>query len=282
MRSPHRHIGTRGVRSLLSIGLAALLATTGLTTLAGGAGAEEPAASAPAVERPLAADFPTPTDEIVVHETILVDEPFDGENVRYVPGPELGAGDQNEDQLPVFRVEDGGSLSNVIIGSPGVDGVHCYDSCTLTNVWWENIGEDAATFRGGDGSRFTVSGGAAVAGDDKVFQHNGGGTLTVRNFVAEDFATLVRSCGNCSTQYQRDIVLDGVEVTVPADRLVGINENYGDTATLRNVTIVGDSGRDVVPCQKYIGNDDGDEPDESGADADGTYCRYAASDITYR
>ncbi|GAB2897048.1 pectate lyase [Streptomyces mayteni] len=270
----------RSLRSpLLAAGLAAAFAVGGLTTMADPAGA---AAAAPAPVAPVAADFPTPTDEVVVHETILVDEPFDGGNVRYVPGPELGAGDQDEDQLPVFRVEEGGSLANVIIGSPGVDGVHCYGSCTLTNVWWEDIGEDAATFRGGDGARFTVVGGAAVDGDDKVFQHNGGGELTVRNFVAEDFATLVRSCGNCSTQYQRDIVLDGVEVTVPADRLVGINENYGDTATLRNITLVGDSGRDVVPCQKYVGNDEGDEPDESGSDPDGTNCRYSASDLTYR
>jgi hypothetical protein len=36
-----------------------------------------------------------------------------------------------------------------------------------------------------------------------VFQHNGGGTLTVRNFQVSDFGKLYRSCGNCKTQYKR-------------------------------------------------------------------------------
>ncbi|MEU8348175.1 MULTISPECIES: pectate lyase [unclassified Streptomyces] len=285
MRSPHRRIPTGRRRALLAAVFAGALATTGLTAFAqasDSAGpASEPAQAASAADT-LAAEWPQATDEVVVNETIEVDGAFDGGNVRYVPGPELGDGGQDEDQLPVFKVAEGGSLSNVIIGSPGVDGVHCQGSCTLESVWWEDIGEDAATFRGGDGSQFLVSGGAARGSDDKVFQHNGGGTLTVRDFAAEDFSTLVRSCGNCSSQYERTIVIENVEVTAPANRLAGINENYGDSATFRNVTIIGDDDREIVPCQKYIGNDSGDEPEETGTDADGTHCRYSESDITYQ
>ncbi|WP_067226297.1 pectate lyase [Streptomyces sp. NBRC 109706] len=228
-----------------------------------------------------AAAWPEPTDEVSVDETIEVDGEFDGGNVRYVPGPGLGDGGQGEDQLPVFEVAEGGTLRDVVIGSPGADGVHCAGSCTLERVWWEDIGEDAATFRGGDDSRFTVTGGAARGADDKVFQHNGGGELTVTDFVAEDFTTLYRSCGNCSTQYQRSVVLESVEVTAPASRLVGINENYGDSATLRDITVLGDDDRDLVPCQRYLGNDSGDEPEETGSGPDGTFCRYTESDISY-
>lgn len=270
MRSPHRRVTAR--RGALLLAAAAALVAGGMTASA----SASPAAETTAVS------FPEPAGEIVVHETIEVDGTFDGGNVRYVPGPELGDGSQDEDQQPVFEVAEGGTLSNVIIGSPGADGVHCEGSCTLSSVWWEDIGEDAATFRGGDGSRFLVTGGAARGSDDKVFQHNGGGTLTVTGFAAEDFATLVRSCGNCSTQYQRHIVLDGVEVIVPASRLAGINENYGDSATLRNITIIGDDGRGVVPCQRYIGNDNGDEPEQTGSGPDGTHCLYSESDISYR
>ncbi|RMI37835.1 rhamnogalacturonan lyase [Streptomyces triticirhizae] len=230
---------------------------------------------------PSAVDWPEATEEIEVNETIEVDGDFDGGNARYVPGPGLGDGGQGEDQLPVFEVAEGGSLNDVIIGSPGADGVHCEGSCALNRVWWEDVGEDAATFRGGDGSTFTVSGGAARGADDKVFQHNGGGELTVTDFAAEDFTTLYRSCGNCSSQYQRSVVLDGVEVTAPASRLVGINENYDDTATLRAITVIGDDG-DLVPCQRYVGNDSGDEPEESGEGPDGTHCRYSESDISYQ
>nr|WP_281259623.1 pectate lyase [Streptomyces zhaozhouensis] len=237
-------------------------------------------ASTAAESGALAVDWPEAADEVEVNETIEVDGPFDGGNVRYVPGPGLGDGDQGEDQLPVFEVAEGGSLNDVIIGSPGADGVHCEGSCALNRVWWEDVGEDAATFRGGEGSVFTVSGGAARGADDKVLQHNGGGTLTVTDFAAEDFTTLYRSCGNCSGQYQRSVVLDGVEVTAPADRLAGINENYGDTAILRAVTVIGDDG--VVPCQRYIGNDSGDEPEESGEGPDGTHCLYSEDDISYQ
>ncbi|NBM18100.1 hypothetical protein GUY61_21305 [Streptomyces sp. GC420] len=160
-------------------------------------------------------------------------------------------------------------------------GIHCSGSCTLQNVWWEDVGEDAATFKGGSGAVYNVTGGAKKAAD-KVFQHNGGGRLTISNFAAQDFKTLYRSCGNCSTQYKRSVVLNTVEVTAPATRLAGINTNYGDTAVLRGVTIIGDSSRRIVPCQKYIGNNTGKEPTTNGSDADGTHCDYSSSDIGYR
>ncbi|WP_307837737.1 pectate lyase [Paractinoplanes rishiriensis] len=34
----------------------------------------------------------------------------------------------------------------------------------------------------------------------QVFQHNGGGTLTVKNFEVSNVGKLYRSCGNCSTR----------------------------------------------------------------------------------
>ncbi|WP_413230240.1 pectate lyase [Kitasatospora herbaricolor] len=40
---------------------------------------------------------------------------------------------------------DGAVLQNVVLGDPAADGVHCNGSCTLKNVWWDNVGEDAAT-----------------------------------------------------------------------------------------------------------------------------------------
>ncbi len=50
----------------------------------------------------------------------------------------------------------------MIIGAPAADGVHCKGSCTLQNVWWEEVGEDAATVRGSSSSNvYTVSGGGA-------------------------------------------------------------------------------------------------------------------------
>ncbi len=125
-----------------------------------------------------------------------------------------------------------------------------------------------------------MDGGGARKADDKVLQFNGAGTLTIRNFQVEDFGKLVRSCGNCSTQYQRHIVISKVKATAPGKVLVGINSNYGDTATLSGVTVVGD--QDLTICERFKGNSSGAEPTSLGEGADGTYCRYSASDITYQ
>lgn len=229
-----------------------------------------------------AAEWPTPSGQEGVGETRVVSGEFDGGMTRFYGEGDLGGGGQGEDQGAIFELEDGATLKNVILGSPAADGVHCEGSCTLENVWWEDVGEDAATFRGGDGSRFTVTGGGARQAEDKVLQHNGGGTLTVSGFAVEDFGALYRSCGNCSSQYERHVVFNDVEVTAPGDRLAGVNVNYGDTAEFNDITIIGDDDREIEPCVKYEGNDSGDEPDEIGSGPDGTNCLYEESDITYQ
>ena len=49
----------------------------------------------------------------------------------------------------VFLLEDGASLSNVIIGKEQIEGIHCLGSCTLKNVWWKAVCEDALALEGG-------------------------------------------------------------------------------------------------------------------------------------
>ena len=53
----------------------------------------------------------------------------------------------------------------------------------------------------------TIDTGGAKGATDKVFQHNGPGTMIIRNFCAQDFGKLYRSCGNCSSQYARHVEL---------------------------------------------------------------------------
>jgi hypothetical protein len=223
--------------------------------------------------------WPTPTGQSPVNGTIPVSGVFDGGMRRYCC---IGDGGQEESQDPMFELANGATLQNVIIGGPAGDGVHCAGSCTLRNVWWEDVGEDAATFRGSGSPTFLVDGGGARSASDKVFQHNGAGTLTIQNFQASNFGTFYRSCGNCSTQYRRNVVIRNVTLTRPGNTVAGINTNYGDTARFTGITIVNDSGRAMVICRKYTGNDDGDEPTQVGTGADSTNCLYSASDLTYR
>jgi hypothetical protein len=232
-----------------------------------------------------ATTVPSNTGSIALSATKVVSGTFDGGMKRYYGTGNLGSGGQDEGQDPLFDLPSGGTLRNVILGSPAADGVHCEASCTLQNVWWEDVGEDAATFKPSSTSAtMTVLGGGALHASDKVFQHNGvGGTFVIDGFQVEDFGKLYRSCGNCkSGQGKRTVVIRNVTATYKGGALAGINTNYGDSATFTNVTIKGDSGRKIVICQKYIGNNTGAEPPKNGSGPDGTFCKYSASDIHYQ
>ncbi|CAA7265552.1 unnamed protein product [Cyclocybe aegerita] len=45
--------------------------------------------------------------------------------------------DRGGDADPVFLLEEGATLSLVVIGANQADGIHCLGSCTLDNVWFE-------------------------------------------------------------------------------------------------------------------------------------------------
>ncbi|CAL9522155.1 hypothetical protein SUDANB58_03867 [Streptomyces sp. enrichment culture] len=229
-----------------------------------------------------AASWPSGTDSKPVSRTIPVSGVYDGGMKKFYGAGALGGDGQDEGQDPIFELADGATLKNVVIGTPAADGVHCKGSCTLQNVWWLDVGEDAASFKGTSSSaQYRVIGGGARKADDKVLQFNGAGTLTVSGFQVEDFGKLVRSCGNCKKQYKRTIVLNDIDVTAPGKSLVGINTNYGDTATLSKIRIHGDSKKKIKTCTRYQGNSSGKEPKELGTGPDGTYCKFSASDITY-
>ncbi|MFF8600977.1 pectate lyase [Streptomyces sp. NPDC015232] len=278
-----RHRRGRVKRRAVIGGAAAfgLLGTAVVTTTMLSSAGAAPSASAPA---PAAASWPTATGNRSVGATIKVTGTYDGKYQRFRGTGALGGDGQDEGQDPVFQLADGAVLKNVILGTPAADGVHCLGSCTLQNVWWEDVGEDAATFKGKSASAvYTVHGGGARHASDKVFQFNGAGKLVVTRFQVSDFGKLVRTCGNCSTQYRnRQVIVNDVDVTAPGRSIVGINANYGDTAALRKVRISGDGGRKITPCTRFQGNSTGAEPKVLGTGPDGTHCRYTAADLTYK
>ncbi|GCD21268.1 pectate lyase [Cellulomonas algicola] len=222
--------------------------------------------------------WPSATSAKKVSSTISVSGTFDGGYVRYYG---ISSGDQDESQPPIFQLSDGAVLKNVIIGTGAGDGVHCTGTCTLQNVWWEDVGEDAATLKGSSSSQvMTVDGGGARSASDKVFQHNGPGKFVIKNFQVSDFGKLYRSCGNCSKQYARTVVVDNVKVTAPGKSLVGINSNLGDKATITNVQIYNDSSKKIAICEEYKGVTSG-EPSKIGSGPSAA-CGYSTSSISYR
>ena len=231
-----------------------------------------PTTAAPtATAAPVKAGWPAPTGTTTVTATRRITGSFDGGNVRFVGGGALGDGGQDEGQDPMFQLADGATLANVIIGSPAADGVHCLGTCTLRNVWWQDVGEDAATFKGTSAAQtMTVVGGGAMHASDKTFQHNGPGTFVIRDFQATDIGKLYRSCGNCSKQFARKVQVSGVTVTTPLKALVGVNANLGDVATVSNVTVVGGTSKTVI-CAIFKGVTSG-EPTQVGSAPDGRSC----------
>ncbi|KAH7131132.1 pectate lyase [Dactylonectria macrodidyma] len=156
----------------------------------------------------------------------------------------------------VFILADGATLSNVIIGKNQLEGVHCKGKCTLKNVWFRDVCEDAISALGnGD---VLIQGGGAQEATDKVVQHNGRGTVTIKDFTVVNAGKLYRGCGDCTNNGgPRNVVVSNVKAK-GVSTLVGINSNYGDTAT-----ISGSCGSSVKKvCQEFKGVEkgNGDSP----------------------
>ncbi|RDW89645.1 polysaccharide lyase family 3 protein [Coleophoma cylindrospora] len=170
-------------------------------------------------------------------------------NKEYDRGHACNSDKDTGSSSAVFILADGATLSNVIIGANALEGVHCEGKCTLKNVWFRDVCEDAITIKGtGD---VLIQGGGAQNAKDKVVQHNGKGTVTIKDYTVVNVGKLFRSCGNCSKQYgPRNVILSNVKAnTVTAD-LVGINSNYGDVATISGSCATGLKGK---VCQEFKG-----------------------------
>ncbi|KAK6216344.1 hypothetical protein LQW54_003547 [Pestalotiopsis sp. IQ-011] len=183
---------------------------------------------------------------------------FDGGWAKY----DRGSGACNEqaeggDADAVFLLRSGATLKNVIIGKNQAEGVHCDGPCTLEFVSFEDVCEDAITVKNDRADEHSwIIGGGAYHASDKIVQHNGCGTVNIINFYAEDYGKLCRSCGNHAVQEKR---LRRGYHSRNGGEVVGINSNYGDAATLKNVCT--DAAH---PCQMYNGCSNGCEPTKSG------------------
>ena len=155
---------------------------------------------------------------IVVNSTIVVaaGTTFDGKGQTYVANPStLGDGSQAENQKPIFKLENNATLKNVIIGAPGADGVHCYGNATISNVTWQDVGEDALTLK--STGTVNITGGGAYKAYDKVFQMNAAGTINIKNFTAKDIGKLARQNGDSS--YKVNFTLDNSDISDAKDSI---------------------------------------------------------------
>jgi hypothetical protein len=154
---------------------------------------------------------PSITDYGTVNQTIVVaaGQTYDGQCKRYKAGPALGDGSQSESQKPVFVLEDGATLKNVVLGFPAADGIHTKGNVSLYNIHWEDIGEDALTIK--QSGTVVLDGGSAYDGEDKVFQINAASTFKVSNFKARNAGKFIRQNGG--TTFKIAVFIDSCDIS---------------------------------------------------------------------
>ncbi|CCO37872.1 pectate lyase, putative [Rhizoctonia solani AG-1 IB] len=218
------------------------------------------AVAAPSDKRAASCSFPNPSSSTDVKfdaaRSIKAGETFDGKNLRYSRGVKCGGQKEGGDKDAVFLLESGATLANAVIGKDQNEGVHCKGPCTIRNVWFEDVCEDAITIRQSSGTS-TITGGGAKNADDKVVQHNGGGLVKIDSYCVQDFGKLYRSCGNCSTQVKREVQISNI-IASNGKVLAGVNSNYGDVATIDTKSNSYTSVKSV--CNTYEGNNQSKEP----------------------
>uniref|UniRef100_H3GY53 Probable pectate lyase F n=1 Tax=Phytophthora ramorum TaxID=164328 RepID=H3GY53_PHYRM len=209
---------------------------------------------------------------------------FDRTNITCLGQEESGQ------STAVFQLEANATLKNAIIGKNQMEGVHCDDNdCTIDNVWWDDVCEDALSIKGGDASSVSrVLGGGARYADDKVIQHNGLGTVIIDGFYAQDFGKLYRSCGSCSNNpAQRflnmrnvfaDLEIIQAQRVDPNVSIVMMNENYGDEAVLHNI-YVKPGAENYTECGWSRGVQKGDKPLILGNGPKDPVCQYTMDEI---
>ncbi|POS72362.1 pectate lyase F [Diaporthe helianthi] len=187
------------------------------------------AVALPAVHACVGKDaLPQATRTITNSKTIEVaaGQTFDGQNARYERGSgacsEQSEGGQSD---TVFLLRKGATLRNAIIGKNQAEGVYCLGGgCTIENVWFEDVCEDAISI---------IIGGGVYSASDKIIQHNGCGTVSISNFYARNYGNVYRACGTC-TKCKRTVNMSGVSA-YGGGELAGMNKDSGDVATLSNI-----------------------------------------------
>ncbi|KAF4034589.1 Pectate lyase [Phytophthora infestans] len=210
--------------------------------------------------------------------TIKAGEVFDGKMQIFERSDITCSGGEGQKDTAVFLVEAGGTLKNAIIGKNQKEGVHCdYHDCTIENVWWDDVCEDALSIKGGSASSVTtVTNCGARYAEDKVVQHNGYGTVKIKGFFAQEFGKLYRSCGTCGN-IPRKVTVEDVFAIDPLVSVVTVNKNNNDQATLKNIFVkTTDGKKNVKVCQWSQASK---TPSNVGDGPSGKLCQYSTSDV---
>ena len=223
--------------------------------------------------------WPTPTGSTVTISGTKSVTNYDGGGALHEgDGKDCTVGDQSSTSA-IIEVANGGSVKNVIFGKKIGDGIHCLGSCTIDNVWFQYICDDAITVNvdGTASAASTISNSGFKGARDKTIQHNGGdSTLNISNVYVEVAGKLYRSCGKgggCTTSAKHTVNISNV-VAIGVNQVAGVSEN--DKATLSNICTF----RTATLCNTYKAGSDTDSTQGANGTGEGPgpNCSYKPSD----
>lgn len=208
-------------------------------------------------------------------------------------GKTIGLSCPNSDEgQPAVLTLKNSSIRNVkIAANGGADGIHCTSgNCTLADVVWNDICEDAATNRS-EGGTMTIAGGSAYNSNsggyggkpDKIFQHNSKNSTTIiSGFTATGTnGKLWRSCGNCSNNGgPRNLLAYNVNIDGSIGSIAGANRNYNDRATIRNLKIRNYSSGSPKVCEEFQGVQKGSSSTKYGEYWGTASCDVSRADVS--
>lgn len=130
------------------------------------------ALAAPKLAKRFTFPIPASTGSVTFDEPyeIAAGETYDGELQTFGRGVECTNQEEGGESDTVFIVQEGGTLRNAIIGPDQIEGVYCLGACTIENVWWEKVCEDALSLKDPGTGPYNVIGGGAQGAEDKVIQ----------------------------------------------------------------------------------------------------------------
>lgn len=218
--------------------------------------------------------WPTPSGSTVTISGTRSVTSYDGNGALHEGTLEdCSTGDQSSTD-PILEVADGGSVKNVIFGKRVGDGIHCKGSCTIENVWFQYVCDDAITMLGGSGKTMTIRNSGFKRARDKTVQHNGtGSTVVIDNVYVETAGKLYRSCGEGCSGGARNATISNV-TAIALSQVAGVSTN--DKATLSNICAY----RTGTICVTYKPGSDTKANNGANGTAEGpnANCVYEASD----
>jgi hypothetical protein len=181
-----------------------------------------------------------------------------------------GSGTSNQGTTkPLFILKNGATLQNVVMGKHVADGIHCEGTCTIKNVWFPYVCDDAVTAMSDSSGTVTIDGGGAKNAHDKLFQDNSHGKFIVQNFYGEHLGKMYRACGEGGACDNTKANLTMTNITaVGVDQIAGLTKGR-DTGTFSKICTF----QTPTICEQY------DSSDSAITDGpDGTTCKYKWTD----